>query len=133
MKVARTFGLLSHRWLTARQEQLVAEADAVIREALEIAGHDSLLISAKLYRALSGRDRDREDDHPVQNDWNGSAKVALISLERSEIAWRTIAAATTDPMPMTFVDQLRDLRREVEVAFPHARSFVRPAFDAPDR
>jgi hypothetical protein len=79
---------------------------------------------------LSGED---EDDHPIQNDWNGSAKVALISLERSEAAWRTIAAATTDPTPMTFADQLRDLRREVEDAFPYAWSFVRPGFDEPDR
>jgi hypothetical protein len=135
MKVARPFGLLSHRWLMARHDQLMAAADPVLREALEIAGHDALLISAKLYRALSGRDRlsDDEHGHPIQNDWNGSAKVALISLERSEAAWRTIAAATTDPTPMTFADQLRDLRREVEDAFPHARSFVRPGVDEPDR
>jgi hypothetical protein len=113
---------LSHRWLTAREEQLIAGADPVLREAFEIAGHDALLISAKLDRALSGRDRlcDDEHDHPIQNDWNGSAKVALISLERSEAAWRTIAAATTDSTPMTFADQLRDLRREVEDTFPHA-------------
>jgi hypothetical protein len=134
MKIARTCGLLSYQWLVARQEQLMAEADPVLREALEIAGHDALLISAKLYRALSGRDRhsDDEDDHPIQNDWNGSAKVALISLERSEAAWRTIAGATTDTMPVTFADQLRDVRREVEAAFPHARSFIRPGFDEPD-
>jgi hypothetical protein len=126
---------VADRWLTARQEQLIAGADPVLREALAIAGHDALLISAKLHRALSGRDRDGddEDDHPIQNDWNGSAKVALISLERSEAAWRTIAAATTDPMPTTFPDQLRDVRRQVEDAFPHARSFIRPGFDETDR
>jgi hypothetical protein len=136
MKLARTCGLLSHRWLMAHQEQLIAGTDPVLREALDIAGHDALFISAKLYRALSGRDRhsdEDEDDHPIQNDWNGSAKVALISLERSEAAWRTIAAAKTDAIAMTFADQLRDLRREVENAFPHARSFARPGFDEPGR
>jgi hypothetical protein len=136
MMVARTCGLLSHQWLMARQQQLIAGADPVLREALEIAGHDALLIGAKLHRALTGRDRhsdEDEDDHPVQNDWNGSAKVALISLERSEAAWRIIATATADLTPRTFADQLRHLRREVENAFPHARSFVRPGFDEPDR
>ena len=127
VKTARIYSLLSYRWLVARHEQLIARADRVLREALEIAEHDALFISAKLYRALSGRDRhsEDEDDHPIQNDWNGSAKVALISLERSEAAWRAIAAAMTDATAMAFADQLRDLRCEVENAFPHARSFVR--------
>lgn len=136
VKVSRTYGLLSHRWLTVRHEQVVAGPDVVLKEALEIALHDALLISAKLHRALTGRDRhndDVEEDHPIQNDWNGSAKVALISLERSEAAWRTIAATTDDHMPTAFADQLRDLRREAGDAFPHAWSFVRPGFDEPGR
>jgi hypothetical protein len=135
MNIARTYSMLSHRWYMTRGEHLMTRADPVLTEALEIAGRDALLISAKLYRALSGRDRlsDDEDDHPIQNDWNGSAKVALISLERSEAAWRTIAIAVTDTLPTAFADQLRNLRREVEAAFPHARSFIRPGFDEPDR
>ena len=60
-----------------------------MQESLEIAAHDTLFISAKLRRAISGRDpHERSDDEsrPIQNDWNGSAKVALISIERSEVA-----------------------------------------------
>lgn len=98
--------------------------------------HDAFFIDVKLHRALDGCDRydhDGEDDsHPVQNDWNGSAKVALISLERSVPAWRVIAQATGDEAPWLLADQLRDLQREVESAFPHARSFIRPGFDEPD-
>ena len=135
MEVAHAYAALSHRWLGGH-EQSIASADSVLTEAVEIARFDAWLISAKLYRALAGRDRhadDGDDEHPIQNDWNGSAKVALISLERSESAWRTIADATEDQMPGMLADQLRDLRRLVEHAFPDAWSFVRPGFDEPDR
>jgi hypothetical protein len=50
----------------------------VLRTLIAIA-----LIAAKLHRALSGRDTAEPDrcagNDPIQNDWNGSAKVALIS------------------------------------------------------
>ena len=47
----------------------------------------------KLRRAIDGReDSEREgwDEDPVQNDHNGSAKLALTCIDRSEGAWRTI-------------------------------------------
>ena len=133
MKIAWAYALLSHRWLTSRHEEVRAHADDVLREALEVALHDSVLVTVKLSRALHGRDEHQHegdgDDDPVQNDWNGSAKVSLISIERSENAWRTIADATGDETPALLADQLHDLRAEVEQAFPHARSFIRPGFD----
>lgn len=137
MTIAHACALLSHRWFTARYETVLTGADAVLREALEIAAHDAVFVAAKLNRALDGRDRHQHgedhDDHPVQNDWNGSAKVALMSVERSEAAWRVIAQATMDDTPAILADQWCDLRREVKEAFPHAWSFVRPGFDEPGR
>jgi hypothetical protein len=92
---------------------------------------------AKLNRALDGRDRHRHGDedewHQIQNDWNGSAKVALISLERSEASWRVIANATGTETPAILADRLHDLRNQVEEEFPHAGLFVRPGFDEPAR
>src|SRR5207245_8116664 len=60
-----------------------------VREAFEVVAWDAPLVGAKLHRALAARDRSQHDpgewdEHPVQNDSNGSAKVALISLERSD-------------------------------------------------
>jgi hypothetical protein len=99
--------------------------------------HDSTLVTVKLSRALHGRDEHEHgedgDDHPTQNDWNGSVKVALISLERSENAWHTIAQATGDETPALLAGRLRDLRAEVEHAFPDAQLFIRPGFDEPGR
>lgn len=135
MTLAHACALIGSRWLLERGTDAAPAGDAALVEALEVAAHDASLVSAKLYRALLGRLRHREyggvDDHPVQNDWNGSAKVALLSLERSELAWRVIAQASGEATPTALADQLRTLRREVEDAFPDAWSFVRPGFDEP--
>jgi hypothetical protein len=135
MKLAFACTGLAFRWLAARAEHVAAHADVVLKEALAIAGHDAALVTAKLQRALDGRDRhergDGDDDHPVQNDWNGSAKVALICLGRCEHAWRVIAESTRDDTPGLIAARLCNLRREVELVFPNARLFVRPGFDEP--
>jgi hypothetical protein len=128
---------LTHQWLRAHRDRVSAAADPIIAEALEIVAYDCFFVGAKLRRALDGRDRSRygEDPHedPLQNDWNGSAKVALISLDRSEAAWRVIAQATRDPLANRLIQLVRDLRRAVGEEFPNATSFVRPGFDEPWR
>ena len=127
---------MSYHWFRARSDAARAGADAVVIEALEVVEWDSHLIGAKLHRALMGQDRhhrDDFDDHPVQNDWNGSAKVALISIDRSEAAWQAIAQATGDTAAADIAVALADLRSEVEHAFPVARRFKRPGFDRTDR
>jgi hypothetical protein len=135
--MAMAYTMLSYRWLSEHPGALPAVADPVLAEALDVVTHDSAFVSAKIHRALDGRDRcrhdeDREDD-PVQNDWNGSAKVALISLERSEVAWRVIVQATADEVAITLADAVGDLRRLTLDEFPRAMSFVRPGFDEPWR
>ena len=136
--MARVYSLSSFEWLRDRSDALRTAADGVVVEALEIVDHDSAFIGAKIHRALDGRDRfERGDepfeDDPVQSDWNGSAKVALISVERSESAWQTIAAASSDPVATILADQLAAMRNLLMEAFPEAMQFVRPGFDEPWR
>jgi hypothetical protein len=124
--------MLSRRWVAARRRG--GETDPALSEAVDIVEWDAYLIPAKLHRALNGRDEAKHgeslgDDHPVQNDWNGSAKVALISIERSLAACRRVAEATGDPEAAHVTDALAHLREAVEAAFPNARQFVRPGFD----
>ena len=61
--------------------------------------------------------------------WNGSAKVALISIRRSIAAWTTIAQATRDPDAEGVAEELRRLEVDVERTFPDAWTFVRPGLD----
>lgn len=132
-KMADVYSTRAADWLRDRCEALHAGADPALRNALDIVGWDVWLVGAKLHRALHGRDESRTgempDDHPVQNDWNGSAKVALISVERSESAWRTITQVTGDQAASVFADGLGHLRRALAREFPDAMAFVRPGFD----
>ena len=124
---------LSHQWLSAHSNWLGDHDDHSVRDAFEIGSWDCHLIAAKLHRALSGRDAAEHDgfteDDPIQNDWNGSAKVALISLDRSIVAWNKIAATTADADAAAIAERLQALRMDVQRAFPNARRFVRPGFD----
>jgi hypothetical protein len=131
---AKDYVKLAHDWVDAQHATLRRNADAVLGEALDVVVHDLFFIAVKLYRALNGRCACEQDgdgeDHAVQNDWNGSAKVALISIERSAAAWRVIAESTSAPeTARSLADVLACMQVEVEREFPNARRFVRPGFD----
>jgi hypothetical protein len=130
-KHALDVAVAEHRWL--HDHAAIRETgDAVAGEAVAVIMRSSVFIGGKLARALHGSDdqtRENRDDDPVQNDWNGSAKIALISIERSESAWQTIAQATGDRAAAQLALSLATLRGEVEDAFPFARLFKRPGFD----
>jgi hypothetical protein len=133
MQMAQAYMHIAHAWCRTNEE-LESAADVVVREAFEVVSHDLIFIRVKLHRAMDGRDcvgtEDALfDDHPLQNDWNGSAKVALISIERSAAAWTVLASATGQETPVVLADQLRDLGAEVEREFPAAWRFRRPGFD----
>jgi hypothetical protein len=122
----------AHAWLEAHAEQWRTSVP-MLAEAIRVATWDCFLVTAKVRRALSGKDHflrgDDVDDDPVQNDWNGSAKVALISLARSAEAWSVIAGITAEPEAAQIEAELRTLRDDVERTFPDAWRFVRPGFD----
>jgi hypothetical protein len=65
----------------------------------------------------------------VQSDWNGSAKVALISIERSETAWTLVASETADEAASAIAGHLATVRRVMQTEFPRAGEFRRPGFD----
>jgi hypothetical protein len=130
MQLAHAYTMLAHRWLRLERP---ASGDPIVAEALEVLGRDHFLITAKLHRALSGRERqvldDELEERSAQTDFNGSAKVALISIDRSEAAWRAVIGVAAGESPAIFAEQLAHLRGKVEAEFPNARSFVRPGFD----
>ena len=64
-------------------------------------------------------------------DANGSAKVALVAMDRSIAAWRSLQLSLPDKSetikPMLV--ELSSLRVSVEARFPRARDFIRPGLD----
>ncbi|MBR9978042.1 MAG: hypothetical protein KFH87_08135 [Bacteroidetes bacterium] len=111
-----------------------SDADTVgkLRDALEVLRWYHTFIPAKIGRALSQRGdpfSTIEDDIP--SDADGSAKVALIAMDRSIAAWGCIldhVHGLGDDIAV-FLVRLDQLRRAMETTFPNARLFVRPGFD----
>jgi len=77
-----------------------------------------------------------ETDEEVKafpKDSEGSAKIALIAMDRSIAAWsglRTALGADEADDVLDRLAQLAAIRRETEKLFPKARAFKRPGFDA---
>jgi hypothetical protein len=105
-----------------------------LEDAREVVQWYQYQIAVKTMRALSGRKEELEEDPEIiefPKDSDGSAKVALIGIDRSIAAWRLMQlslpqlAASIVPLIL----QLERLRNRVDRAFPEARDFVRPGFD----
>lgn len=109
---------------SAEHRQAVA-----VGEALEVIEWYQCLIGVKLRRALHGRELPGDDDSP--EDANGSAKVALLAIDRSISAWGVLLAAFPEQKKkiLSLVRNLQDLQDKVDGEFPGARGFVRPGFD----
>lgn len=93
-------------------------------------------IAVKTMRSLSSRSREEdptewEPDEPYPKDSDGSAKVALVGIDRSINAWRLIQLClpekATSVIPLIL--RLEQLRQRTEREFPDARDFIRPGFD----
>jgi hypothetical protein len=103
--------------------------DKRFKDALEVIYFYNFFISAKVYRALIPGD-DYEADE-IQTDSNGSAKIALIAVDRLIAAWSLLMEKMTNHEDeiLKFLISLAEVRKQTELAFPIARKFVRPGFD----
>jgi hypothetical protein len=101
-------------------------------DAMDVVSWYHTLTSAKVHRALHGKHEDGDwDEDRLQSDWNGSAKVALLGIERSIGAWSLIRDQLPDEAPQIrrFLARCGLIRRLLLDIFPDARAFVRPGFD----
>jgi hypothetical protein len=103
-----------------------------IQDCLEVLRWYQHQIYVKLCRAASGMIRGNLEDleHAPQNA-DGSAKVAITGIERSIAAWAGLLHHFPDQEQrlLDLLATLKRLLRQVEIAFPDARAFVRPGFD----
>jgi hypothetical protein len=102
---------------------------AMLTNSVEVIRWYQHQIYVKLARAVSGTLEDTPDEMPKDSD--GSAKVALIGMDRSIAAWdqmRNHLPEREDDI-LNILAHLDQLRRRTETTFPDARAFVRPGFD----
>jgi hypothetical protein len=157
---AMDYGRQASTWLSQWESDRVAAANGPQPEPVGPIGRDEALdilqwyvhqIGIKLDRAMRGArdlneeffDEDTEDDDRFQDeisrvlaegknqDRDGSAKVALIGIERSLGAWTILRDHCADPdgQILSFQRTLARLRRLLDKQLPGARTFQRPGFD----
>ena len=125
---AMAYTVAIHRWLNKQDDEHHEPGDPIA-----VIGWYAILNSGKIYRALTGL-ADDNGDREFPPDFEGSAKVAMIGIERSLSAWRELAASgvITDEQARPFLAELDWMLRRLDEVFPLARSFVRPGFDEPE-
>lgn len=100
-----------------------------LKDAIEVIRWYEHFIYVKLQRAISGllSDELEQDEY----DANGSAKVALIGIDRSIAAWGILRNLLEDQRDsiLDILVCLGRLRKDVEKKFPAARTFIRPGLD----
>jgi hypothetical protein len=115
---------------TRKTPWLASGAADQILNAIETVGWYHFFIYPKILRALSAY-FELEDDDFAEEDMNGSAKIALISIDLSIEAFIFLDShIPSQRIEMTgFVEQLNGIRNKIESAFPDARSFIRRGLD----
>lgn len=151
-RTAKTYARRVDRWFKANQGLLrekekeltergrlafarakVQEEAAYISDAMEVIRWYQHQIYIKLMRALTGKQEDQEDEilKEYPKDSDGSAKVALIGLDRSLAAWGRLRGyfPEQEGIILDILIQLDRIRKGTEKEFPEARGFQRPGFD----
>lgn len=127
------------------------EEDIDVSDAIEVIRWYQFFVAAKVFRALMGLDDEAADDTLTADemfadteiddgeelieaggdDSDGSAKIALIAVDRSLSAWRVMQSSLAEKADSIrpILIELERLRRTAEQIFPHARDFIRPGFD----
>jgi hypothetical protein len=138
-QLASTYSAAAFKIMNALQQSAPFHArGAEVRQALDAIAWNMTMIPAKIGRAIGGWARHLTDDlewDEVQNDWNGSAKVARLAIAESIASWLTVIGEAQAPADSP-IRQLPALLERIDAGlaerFPRAMDFVRPGFDEPE-
>lgn len=103
----------------------------MIRDCLAVIEWYQTLIHTKLMRALMGKSDEFAEHDDVQSDFNGSAKIAIMGIDRSIQAWIRLFEFLPEREDdflkiLAMLERMKDMTgRE----FPLAMHFKRPGFD----
>lgn len=101
------------------------------QDAVDVIRWYQYFISAKIHRAITSLDPPDTSGDMMQSDSNGSAKIAIIAIERSLGAWEVLRQQMPEKNKeiLHLHRQLQHLRAEMNRLFPHWAAFHRPGFD----
>ena len=136
-KTATNYGNWVEMWKRQHLEFLQTDPPSIpeIHPVTEVIFYYQHQIYVKIVQALGIDPSQATYEEEIQllvAKKNGTAKVALIEIDRSIAAWGKIS----DFFPEE-IDEILDillvlikLREQLEILFPFARTFIRPGFDA---
>jgi hypothetical protein len=136
--VEKTRELVSGLHMGIKSEEDVVHTMAGLGDCEEIIRWYLFFIDAKLQRALHGKlparsgtegEDDEDDGYPKDRD--GSAKVAIIAIERSMMAWSRLyeLLPVSEDTALNALSILSQLKQKAIEEFPKAMEFKRPGFD----
>lgn len=149
INLAKVYEGFAEDWLKAkktifekRQDEIVQQYEIGIKEvandasdinnALEIIQWYFFFIRAKVSRAFSGlNDEDYLKAYPIQNDMNGSAKIAIVAIDNSLAAWEMLRQHFPDETDNILDNMLAlsNMKKNILLHFPKVMEFIRPGFD----
>jgi hypothetical protein len=116
-----------------QNEQQAKQLTLMIKESLAVIQWYATLIQTKIYRAVSGKLNAAmwEEEEDDVRDYDGSAKIAIISIERSMQAWSSLFDFLSEQEDefLKALSMLEKMKAGLLNQFPAAMSFVRPGFD----
>ena len=116
--------------LGLRTEQEAMPVLHALKDAWEMIQWYRTLIPVKIQSALRALSDPTDDAHLTVYHL-GKAKLVLVSIDRSLLAWQTILQCfpeKTDDL-LSLLVLLTRLRREMDILFPNAQAFQRPGLD----
>ena len=145
-QISKKYSTQMMKWLKANNEILKLKAEQLLligdneepalkfADAWEVVQWYSVFISAKVHRAhfeLDERLADPEDEFDLMSDNLGSAKIALIAIDRSIVALLAMYSAMPENEDdyLKFLSKLSHIKKLMLETFPKAMDFKRPGFD----
>ncbi|WP_167611059.1 hypothetical protein [Maribellus sediminis] len=142
---AKTYGEKMHDFLEQNREFMAEKAEQLVmindeasiikyKDALEVIQWYYFFIGAKVHRAhldLEERRNDPEDEYNVYSDNLGSAKIAIIAIQRSmdalSVFYNDFKEKEDDILK--FLVELSSIKKQLLQTFPGVMDFKRPGFD----
>jgi len=139
-KRAEEYGFRLLPWLKINQDLFIQKAEAFslineqqlvsFQDAIDVIRWYSLFIAVKIHRA-SLPAMDFADEEADRGDKNGSAKIALLAVNRSLEAFSFLYTHVQEQEDeiLEFLADLSHIQKQLNKAFPDAMNFKRPGFD----
>ena len=126
----KTGELVSHLQMGIKTEADVLDTMTHLKDCEEVINWYLFFIDAKLQRALHGK-LEGDDQDEFQKDSDGSAKIAIIAIERSIGAWTRLyeLMPAAEDIALKALSLLSRLKQKTIAEFPKAMEFKRPGFD----